>query len=73
MFTVMEAKNINDSCIFDLQWHVIAMHGNSSEEIASTKQQLLSKKYVSWTVVYNVLGKHCLAKHFAISKLNSVL
>ena len=31
----MEAKNINDSCIFDLQWHVIAMHGNSSEEIAS--------------------------------------
>ena len=31
---VMEAKNINDSCIFDLQWHVITMCGNSSEEIA---------------------------------------
>ena len=30
----MEAKNINDSCIFDLQCHVIAMSGNSSEEIA---------------------------------------
>ena len=29
----MEAKNINDSC-FDLQWHVIAMRGNSSDEIA---------------------------------------
>ena len=31
---VMESKNINDSCIFDLQWHVIAKHGNSSKEIA---------------------------------------
>ena len=30
----MEAKNINDSCIFYLQCHVTAMSGNSSEEIA---------------------------------------
>ena len=31
--SVMEAKNINDSCIFDLQWYVVAKSGNSSEKI----------------------------------------
>ena len=36
---VMEAKNINDSCIFDLQCHVIAMHGNSGEEIVGRCRQ----------------------------------
>ena len=37
---VMEAKNMNDSCIFDLQWHVIAKHGNiNSEKIAGRWQK----------------------------------
>ena len=31
---------MNNSCIFDLQWHVIAiMHGNSGEEIAGRCRQ----------------------------------
>ena len=34
----MEAKNINDSCIFDLQWYVVAKRGNSSEEIVGSWQ-----------------------------------
>ena len=34
----MEAKNINDSCIFDLQWRVIAVRGSSSKEIVGRWQ-----------------------------------
>ena len=68
--TVVEAKNINNRYIFDLQWHVIAMHGNSSKEIASRCRQNNSfcQKKVSPGLLYAKFytGKHCLVKHFAI-------
>ena len=34
--SVMEAKNMNDSCIFDLHWYVVAKLGNSSKEIVGS-------------------------------------
>ena len=43
-----ESRNINDSCILDLQWHVIAKSENSSEEIARRCQNKGSddRKYI---------------------------
>ena len=62
----MEAKNINDSCIFDLQWpawRVIAKCGNSSKEIIVGRRQNNSfvKEICLLGVVCKVLNRKILS------------
>ena len=58
----MEAKNINDSCIFDLQWRVIAVCGSSSEEIVGRWQiTAFVKEICLLGVVCKVLNRKTLS------------
>ena len=60
--SVMEAKNINDSCIFDLQWYVVATRGNSSEEIVGSWQNnsFCQRNMYCYFPACNLIGQLCL-------------
>ena len=62
---VTEAKNVNNSYIFDLWLHVTAKRGNRSEEIPGrSHNNSLCQRNVSW-VLY---AKFQTKKHFAFLK-----